>query len=252
MMMRTRIAILWFCLALPSLMADDGGSDQTERDLSAEEISRLVARLGDNDFDVRERATTRLENADGTILEQLARSYRHCNDFEVRLRIKDVIRSIYFREALPNAFLGVKQQIALDSAPMLAPGQGAVRIVEVIPGTAAAHYKLRKGDLLIAVNNEIVPEGASPELFGHMIRSFRPGDQVTLTIIRDNQIMTKAIRLGYRPPSLIDVGNEKQVQEVQEVSESFAKWWQHNIGDVGQAADERSSRPPQVMRVPGL
>ena len=243
--MMTRIAILWFCLAAPLLMAGDGGNDHPERDLSAEEISRLVAKLGDNDFEVRERATTRLENADSTILEQLARSYRQCNDFEVRLRVKDVIRSIYFREALPDAFLGVKQQIALDTAPMPAPGQGAVRIVEVIPGTAAAHYKLRKGDLLIAVNNEIVPEGASPELFGQMIRSFRPGDQVMLTIIRDNQIMTKTIRLGYRPPSLVDVGNEKQVQQVQEVSESFAKWWQHNIGEVGQPTDEGSGRPPR-------
>jgi len=69
-------------------------------------------------------------------------------------------------------------------------------IVEVIEGTPAEGARLRVGDLIVAVGDEQVsPDQPLPDLVGR----HRPGDQVTLTILRDGKRLTVEVRLVEHP-----------------------------------------------------
>jgi putative serine protease PepD len=65
-------------------------------------------------------------------------------------------------------------------------------IVEVPGGTPASSAGLQEGDRVIAVNDVLVPDANSLIV---KIRSFRPGDDITLTVIRDGSEQQVTITL---------------------------------------------------------
>ena len=71
-------------------------------------------------------------------------------------------------------------------------GTGA-EIVTVEPDSAAAHAGLKVGDVVTAVGDR--PVTTSTELTA-AIRSYAPGDKVTLTVTRDGKSDTTEVTLG--------------------------------------------------------
>ncbi len=69
---------------------------------------------------------------------------------------------------------------------------GAV-VVQVPTGTPAASAGLRKGDRIIAVGDTLVTDGISLIV---AIRTHRPGDTVTLTVVRGGQARPVEVRLA--------------------------------------------------------
>lgn len=73
-------------------------------------------------------------------------------------------------------------------------GDGA-RIAVVTAGGAAATAGLQNGDIITAINDRIVPDSTSLIV---AIRAQAPGDQVTLTVLRDRSTTEFPITLGTR------------------------------------------------------
>jgi S1-C subfamily serine protease len=74
--------------------------------------------------------------------------------------------------------------------------EGAVIIKEVMEETPAAEVSLQPGDLIIAVDGEPVEE---IEAFVDTLQSHRPGDEITLTIIRENEEIQAQVTLTAHP-----------------------------------------------------
>jgi putative serine protease PepD len=71
------------------------------------------------------------------------------------------------------------------------PGGAVVRTVE--PGTAAADAGLQRGDVITRLDDTII---SSSDTLVAMVRTYRPGDEVELTFVRDGSQRTVSLRLG--------------------------------------------------------
>ena len=99
-----------------------------------------------------------------------------------------------------RAQLGVSV-VRTNSDPAKALGiketKGVV-VERVQPGGAAERAGLKKGDVIIALNNVEVNE---PNVFRNQIASTAPGTEVTLTILRDGREQRVAAKLGELVPT---------------------------------------------------
>jgi S1-C subfamily serine protease len=90
-----------------------------------------------------------------------------------------------------QGYVGVQIEAALD-------GSGIV-VLAVLPDTGAAKAGLMLGDVIAHVNTKVVKD--VPD-FTQMITSMKPGDQVTLGILRNGKEEKVKVTLGERPPNL--------------------------------------------------
>lgn len=74
------------------------------------------------------------------------------------------------------------------------PGEPAVQ-----PGSAAARAGLREGDIIIAVNGVRLDYGTS---LRQLLLGYKPGDTITLTVLRDGRERNIQVTLGERPANL--------------------------------------------------
>lgn len=82
------------------------------------------------------------------------------------------------------------------------PGQTGALIQAVEPDTPAEKAGLKPGDLITAVDNTPVDER---QRLVDLIRAHKPGDKVTLNVLRGNQRLTIEVTLGSRR---LDTGQE--------------------------------------------
>lgn len=98
----------------------------------------------------------------------------------------------------------------------LAPGQG-VQVTEVFTGTAAAQMGLRKGDIILAVNEQAI--GSMTDLRNEVGLSL-PGDPVQVTVLRNGATSTANAELKPWPDSIpyapLDAAAEKRFRDWQE------------------------------------
>lgn len=69
----------------------------------------------------------------------------------------------------------------------------------VVPGTPAEQAGLQQNDIITAINGTSLAEGNS---LRQVIKQYKPGDTVTLTILRDGKEQTKELTLAVRPNDL--------------------------------------------------
>ena len=72
-----------------------------------------------------------------------------------------------------------------------------VAVVDVFEGSGAQKAGLREGDVIVAIGGEETPTVES--LFARL-RDFRPGDAISLDVVRDGDRRSVSITLGERPP----------------------------------------------------
>jgi Do/DeqQ family serine protease len=97
-----------------------------------------------------------------------------------------------------HAFLGVNGQTIdpeVSALYGLAAERGAV-LVEIVPGSPAEGAGLQRGDIVTAVDD--APVTSMPELAGRL-QQHRPGDEVTLRIVRAGEERDVTVRLAERP-----------------------------------------------------
>ena len=88
-----------------------------------------------------------------------------------------------------SAYYGLTDQ---NGNPLTA---GAL-VTDVGPGTPAAAAGLRPGDVIMALNNTAIDTNHT---LANVLSNFKPGDAVTLSVIRNSQPLSVKVTLAARP-----------------------------------------------------
>ena len=117
-----------------------------------------------------------------------------------------------------KAWLGVDTQvISSELAEALGiAGSKGVRITRVRPGTTAEKADLQTGDLVLKLDGTAIP-ASRPEdadLFATLIRQYRVGSEVTLSIRRNNQDLTVKVplQLGHEGTSELESHENEELE----------------------------------------
>jgi serine protease Do len=103
---------------------------------------------------------------------------------------------------VPRSYLGVSVQ---PVTPTMAERIGlksasGVIVLEAMPGTPAAEAGLRSGDVITKVNGKAIEDAGD---FARRIDSFKPGDKVELTFVRDDAEKTLEATLSEHKTSTV-------------------------------------------------
>ena len=214
----------------------------------AEAIHDLVGRLGSAVFNEREDATERLLELGSRAYEVLAREYQASDDYEVRLRIRDIVTRCFFHENLfgRSGFLGVGLEVYGRAIDQRVPEDcSGVAITQVVPDTAAARAGLETADLIVAIDGQPLPPDLDREGFSRMIREAGPGTVVRLSIYRGRRLRRLDVTLGVRP---LEYYNEaRHLQMIEQTTLQFDRWWS---GQFAPGSDPADRSPPTLAPPP--
>ncbi len=93
--------------------------------------------------------------------------------------------------------VGIDVDLAIAEALELEKPLGFL-ITDINSSSPAEKAELQSGDVIVGVDNQLVRKLS--DLAVYMERNKRPGDLVTLTIIRNGEQLNKILTLGERPP----------------------------------------------------
>jgi putative serine protease PepD len=109
--------------------------------------------------------------------------------------VMPVIEQLEKGETPTHARLGISVQNVVSGSGQQSPGaivEDGARISEVSNGSAAEGAGLRNGDVITKIDDTLITDADS---LVATIRSYRPGDQVTVTYTRDGDQKTVTLKL---------------------------------------------------------
>jgi serine protease Do len=120
--------------------------------------------------------------------------------------VKNAISSVESKGAIDQAFLGVRyvpitpDVVASDNLNVTngALVQGDSQNPAVVAGSPAAKAGLKSGDIITKVGSQAID---STHSLTSLIANYKPGDKVTLTIVRSGKTQTLSATLGTAPAS---------------------------------------------------
>ena len=194
----------------------------------------MVGKLGSCEFDQRQAAEAVLRELGSAAFELLQEEYRATTDFEVRLRIQEIVKAVFFQEELFGrvGFLGVATRIVDSAEDERVPrGHSGVRIGAVVEDTAAARAGLWRDDLIVAVDGQPLPTHLSETDFSHRIQQAGPGADITLGLYRQGQSLAVKVVLGQRPLRYyFDQPDTTLVDMLAATADRFVRWWPERFG----------------------
>ena len=201
-------------------------------DALAAEIDTLIPRLGVAGYKARDAATQRLVEIGPAAFGQLRRAYRESDEFEVRLRIEEIVREAYLTHHVynVNGFLGISQDRnprTPDLDPRVPQGRIGILIRRIIEDTAAQRVGLQADDVIIALDGEPLGGTGSRAILelGEALRARGAGATVKLTVLRAAETLQFEAVLGPRP-KIYYVGNQTiVVQMLTAFRKNFPTWW---------------------------
>jgi putative serine protease PepD len=114
--------------------------------------------------------------------------------------IESLLTSLKAGESVVNhgAFIGVEIESmtpSLQAQYGFSVASGAV-VTSVISGTGAAAAGLQQGDIIVGINHTTI---AGAQDVSSVISSLKPGDQITLHIVRGTKHLSVKVTLGHQP-----------------------------------------------------
>ncbi len=161
-----------------------------------------LAGLASEDYETRCRATERLLRDDELEDAAVDDLYRRATTDEQRQRLLNVARHHLIRRMCEKIFnraseqgaVGIyHRQVAADALPQV--DRPAIEVIQVMPGFPA-YGVLRSGDVIVAVNGKPLPLENITEHFQRLIQNKRRGEEITLTIQRDDERLERSFKLG--------------------------------------------------------
>jgi hypothetical protein len=163
-----------------------------------------VAELGSPSYARREAAAGALTAAGRAAYAPMRKAFRAGPSYEVKRRICLIAHHIFINEKLgpPRAFLGIQLDVK-DAGQVLRdppPDTVCVTVEQVIAGTAAQSAGLRRGDIIIGVDGELLRrDGADMNVLQNWINRRRPGTKCVLWVVRNQKRIEVPVTLGERP-----------------------------------------------------
>ena len=120
---------------------------------------------------------------------------------------KPIMRQAVAGEKLARPWIGIyyqaiTQQLAKDEQLRIDYGAW-IRRAEggdaIVPGSPADRAGLRDGDIITAVNGQRIDAG---HVLDDVLTQYKPGDEITMTVLRDGQTLEVKVKLGLRPAEL--------------------------------------------------
>lgn len=153
-------------------------------------IPELVAQLNDPRWCLREAASEELMEYGPAAYEPLKTAFAGGVSYEVRRRIKEVVREIYLsKNGAPSlAFLGIR----MDTSPegRVAPeAQHSVRVQTAVECSAAETAGIRPDDIIAAINGKMLSPDNYPKSLAGWIQDQRPGTEGVLGVLRGAKLV---------------------------------------------------------------
>ncbi len=182
----------------------DGPPRTPEASLAPDELDRLVAELGSNNYQTRLEATRTLAGLSPEAVDGLAGVYASSDDLEVQLRLREIVERRFMWDHLlsHHGFLGIRMSPFLPTTGVgvpLALGAGAIHVDFVLPGSAAETAGIRAKDLILELNGEPIVFSLDLQGFGQQVSSAGPGGVIRLGILRNGQQLELDVSLKHRP-----------------------------------------------------
>lgn len=145
-----------------------------------------------------------------------------------------------------KAWLGVQTQVLTrELAEALAlEGRKGVRVTQVFPGSAAEKAGLKRGDVLLKLDGQVINAStpSDQELFENLIRAYKVGAEAELEGVRDGQPLKVTATLDKQP---------KSAAELPEYKDELFEFTAREIS-AAERADERLEDTVQGLRISAL
>lgn len=173
---------------------------------AVEPPTAAMTELGSEDFQTREAAQGKLldwarENQKPA-MDALFRLSQDAPEPEVRGRCLAILRELVIDEYLKEGegYVGIRMQEDVGQIPGDPKLRRLIRVIEVVPDSAAAQAGLRLNDLIAGLDGEVWHNQAASLAFTTKIRQLKPKTAVKLQILRDGALIDVEVILGRRPP----------------------------------------------------
>jgi S1-C subfamily serine protease len=100
---------------------------------------------------------------------------------------------VFYREVTLN--LAEERDLPVDYGVLVLAPEGSDQPA-VIAGSPAAQAGLREGDLVTAVGGERIDASRTLD---DLLTQYQPGDEATLSVLRDGEELELVLKLGTRP-----------------------------------------------------
>ena len=219
---------------------------------------RLLADLASDDFETRQQASSQLLVDELITPDEIAAMYRRSWSIEQRHRLLAIARHHVIRQLRVARFahrgsgsIGIIHR-AMTSEQLPELGEPAVRVIYTLAGFPGYAY-LEPGDLILAVDDQPIPELGDPEKMGQrfvaMIQKHRANDTVRFAVRRDGETLLLTFRLaGSAALGAVYHAHNQKLQP------AFVEPWQafrdEMLVSVGPPGDTPPGRTPEAPAPP--
>lgn len=185
-----------FCAAVTMTTSVLSGEPPKERP-----IPELVSQLNDPRWCSREAASEELMEYGVAAYEPLKTAFAGGASYEVRRRIKEVVREIYLsKNGAPSlAFLGIRMDTSSEGR--VAPeAQHSVRVQNAVECSAAEEAGIRTDDIIASINGKMLSNEHYPRSLAGWIQDQRPGTEGVLGVLRG----AKLVQIKAGDPAALD------------------------------------------------
>lgn len=156
-----------------------------------------------------------LMNRGAGVYDELRKVLAGNSSYEVRWRIREIVRQIYLDEALgaAPAFLGIQHTghaVPSEENPRVPPGVTGILITLVFPATSAERAGLRSGDIILSLNGEWATPVRPATSFTAWIASQAVGSHCSLGVLRGGigRDLNRRRVTGFNPKRFAKLGVE--------------------------------------------
>ena len=164
-----------------------------------------LADLKSEEFSKRENAQAELvawaRLQPEAAMDELFRQSQVADDPEVRARclavLHDLVNDVYQKEG--EGYIGIQMRDELADVPNDPKPRRVIRVVQVMPDSAAQRAGLQLNDLIVGLEDLVWHEGTASLPFSEKIRQFKPDSKIGLKVLRNGKLMDIEVTLGRRP-----------------------------------------------------
>jgi hypothetical protein len=194
-----------------------------------------LLRLKSEEFSKREVAQAELLVwARGHVEPAMDALYRHtrvADDPEVRDRCLAVLRELVHDEYLKQGegYLGIRMLDEFAKVPGDLELRSVIRVIQVVPDSAAQHAGLQMNDLIAALGDQVWRKDPASRMFTEKIRQLKPNTRIQLKVLRDGKLLEMGLTLARRPliaDSLFLDARQVDLEAVERVAKEayFRRW----------------------------